>query len=435
MSLAQPNIDPGIADKAWKLLGDLYAIADRTLMGQGYERSLDAIASDLPLHYWRIPTGTKLGSWVVPPEWEVREAWIRHSSGDLICDFRKNPMHLWHYSIPFSGSLSLGDLKEHLSSHPQCPHGIPHVVTYYKERWGFSLPHSLAENLTEGSYEVCVDSGFKHGNLVIGEIFLPGQQAETILIDAVLSSPSLANNTSGPALATALAWQLQRCDRRRYSYRILYTPETIGPVACHHALHQLIDGVIGGCTLSNLGDSHRFSYRASRSGNTLPDRAMRHVLKGMQPQACVEAFDVRTGTAGNEKAWNSLGIETPIGALRRSPFGSYPEYDTSADDMGFVDQASFAESLNVLWRWITAMELNATPRHTYIGEPFLTGYGLFPKIVDERERLAYDYLMAFCDGREDLLSIADRAELPIWMLMQAYSDMRRVGLLEEDKTP
>jgi aminopeptidase-like protein len=422
--------DPAILARAWPLLGELYALGGtRSLLGEAYRRSLEAIDRLLPLEWLRIPSGSVCGSWTIPPAWSLNRAYVVDPLGRRHLDTAIEPLHLWQYSEPFQGRLSREELLRHLHCSETAPDAVPLAVTFYKRRWGFCASRSEIEALPPGDYEVLVDTAFHDDELLIGECVLPGKQSDEILVDAVLSCPALANNCSGPVLATCLGALVAALPERRWTWRFTFTPETIGPIAAWHHFPGRFAAVRGGWTLSNLADPAGFTYRRSRPGDSLADRAILHSLRHAESDFDDQAYDVRTGTCGNEKAWNSLGIEVPVGALRRSPFGSYAAYDTNADDLTFVGREALEASLRLLWGAVQTLERCDRPRHCFVGEPFLTGYGLLPRIEREADRLAYDYLMGFADGRHDRLAIAERAGLAICDLDEAVAAMAAAGLL------
>jgi aminopeptidase-like protein len=422
-----PN-HPEYQTKAWALLEKLFPIY-RTLMGEGYERSLDIISEIIPLRILAYPSGSKCGSWLIPQEWEIRDAFILDEAGNKIVDFKKSPFHIWQYSIPFHGKIHKDELMSRLRTASGRKDAIPLVVTYYNRNWGFSVSAEQLEKMTNEIYEVYIGSSFKDGYLKIGEFFLPGQKREEIIIDAVLSCASLANNLSGVVVAVMLADLIKNSKDRIYSYRFLFTPETIGPIALHYLYPNFGKNVIGAYNLANLGDSGDFNYKKSRQGNTISDKAMIHTLKISGKRFHLQEYDVMSGTCGNEKAYNSLGVELPLGALRRSPLNSYPEYDTSKDDLAFVNADSLFESLRICHGAFQAIERSIKYKHQFEGEPFLTGYGLFPKFSCEKERVPYDYLMAFTTGELTLVDIAEKAGLAVTDFDDAVRLMEEKGLI------
>ena len=178
-----------------------------------------------------VPTGTEVFDWTVPREWNVRDAYVKNSSGVRVIDFRAHNLHLVNYSAPFSGRLSLADLRPHLYSLPDRPDSIPYRTTYYREAWGFCLPDRQLQSLPEGEYEVLVDSSLTEGSLTYGEWLVPGKSEDEVLVSCHVCHPSMCNdNLSGIATAVFLARHLLQAEPR-FSYRFLFIPGTIGSIA------------------------------------------------------------------------------------------------------------------------------------------------------------------------------------------------------------
>lgn len=427
------RVPENISKEMWQLLERLFPIS-RSILGPEYQRSLEIISQVMPIEVLEFSSGTKCGSWTIPKEWSAEEAYIADVRGKKIVDIKNNSLHLCQYSQPFKGRVSRDELIKHISTHPEHPDAIPLDVAFYRDRWGFCLSQNQLAQLSEPEYDVEIRTKHYDGKLRIGELYLPGNSKEEILIDAVLSCPSVANNLSGVVVAVYLMKLLAAKKDRRWSYRLLLTPETIGPITLRHLSPDNLKNVIGGYTLVNLADkSDVYHYRRSRQGDTLADQVMAQSLRRSGTDFVIEDYDVRTGSCGNEKAYNSLGLEVPVGSFRRSHLGSYPEYDTSLDDLDFVDQQAMFNSFKVIWQAIELLEQTRIFKHTFTGEPFLTGYGLFPKIANDSDRLPWDYLMAYTNGKLSLAEIADRASLPLEAFDEPVAAMLEHGLIEEVK--
>ena len=137
-------------DRLWPL--------NRSLTGNGNRETLKILSELADIKITEVPSGTECFDWTVPPEWNVNEAWIKDSKGNIIADFTINNLHLLGYSEKYSGNLNLKELKEHLYSLPEQPEVIPYLTSYYKKRWGFCISHNQLINLKEGTYEVLIDS-------------------------------------------------------------------------------------------------------------------------------------------------------------------------------------------------------------------------------------------------------------------------------------
>ena len=74
---------------------------DRSITGKGVRTTLDLIKQHLPcLEVKSIPSGTEVFDWKVPKEWHAEEAYLITPSGEKICDFKVNNLHLLGYTLP-----------------------------------------------------------------------------------------------------------------------------------------------------------------------------------------------------------------------------------------------------------------------------------------------------------------------------------------------
>jgi aminopeptidase-like protein len=413
-----------------RFIADAYPIC-RSITGDGVRRTLAMIQERIPLEIREVPTGTPVFDWTVPREWNVRDAWIKDPSGCKVVDFQACNLHVLNYSVPVHERLSLAELKKHLFALPDKPDLIPYRTSYYKEAWGFCLRHRTLEALPDGEYEVLIDSTLADGSLTYGECLLPGDSEREVLLSTHVCHPSLCNdNLSGIAVITELAHELQSRPRRRYSYRFLFIPGTIGSITWLALNDVKIDH---GIVAANLGDPGKFHYKKSRRGNAEIDRAVLSVLQSSGEPFGVEEF-VPFGY--DERQFCSPGFNLGVGSLTRTPYGRYPEYHTSADDLDFVKPEALEGSLRAYLAVMDVLEgnrryLNLNPKC----EPQLGRRGLYRTIGgDESGRareLALLWVLNFSDGENDLLDIAERSGLSFAAIREAADALLEVGLLEE----
>ena len=409
----------------------------RSLTGDGVRATLAAIAERIPLAMHEVPTGTPVLDWTVPREWNLRAAWIKGPSGETVVDAARSSLNVVGYSVPVHAQLPLAELQQHLHSLPEHPDWTPYRTSYWRETWGFCLPHRQRAALPEGEHEVLVDATLADGTLTYGECFLPGESGREVLISTHVCHPALANdNLSGLALVTFLAERLAAVPRH-YGYRFLFVPGTIGAITWLARNEEAVARIDHGLVVANVGDRGGFHYKKSRRGDAPIDRAVPQALAELGETVAVEDF-VPFGY--DERQYCSPGFDLPVGSLTRTPWGRYPEYHTSADDLSFIRPASLAGSLRAYLAVMAQLETNAEQgayrRYRNLspkGEPQLGRRGLYGSLggtTAGREReLALLWVLNQSDGRHDLLAIAERAGMPLASIAEAAAALVEAGLL------
>ena len=411
---------------------DLFPIA-RSITGEGVRKTLTYLKELMPeLEVYSVQSGMQAFDWTVPEEWSIRDAWIENEAGERVVDYKVNNLHVLGYSVPVDQWMSLQDLQFHLYSLPEQPDAIPYVTSYYERRWGFCLTHKQRQSLAPGSYRAVIDSDIRPGVLNYGELVIPGQIQSEIFLSTYICHPSMANNElSGPVVVTAIALWLQALSERKYTYRIIFIPETIGSlVYLSKNLSHLQDHVVAGFNVTCIGDDRTYSYLPSRAGNSIADIAARHVLKHIDP-----AYHSYTwlDRGSDERQYCAPGVDLPVASIMRSKYGCYPEYHTSLDDLALVTPSGLEGGFNVLKKSIEAIEYNCTPRVTVLGEPQLGKRGLYPTLSTKKTNFEVRDMMnliSYADGRHTVLNIAEIINVPVWELRELIEKLADIGLLE-----
>ncbi len=431
------------------LVEELYPVC-RSITGDGVRETLRRIGERIPLEVREVPTGTEVLDWTVPKEWNVRGAWIRGPDGEKVVDFADHNLHLVSYSEPVRRRMSLEELRPHLHSLPEHPGWIPYRTTYYTEDWGFCLRHRTLEALEPGEYEVVIDADLEEGHLTYGECVLPGRSDEEVLVSAHCCHPSMCNdNLSGLAVAAGLARELADRQDRRYTYRFVFAPGTIGSITWLARNEDgAVDRVRHGLVLTGVGDPGAPTYKRTRHGDAEIDRAAEMVLDrwsgGGEGVSRAEAAGARVDADGpsirdfspdgyDERQYGSPGFALPVGCLMRTPHGTYPEYHTSADDLEFVRPGSLADSLDICRDVVDVLEGNGLYRNLNPrGEPQLGRRGLYRDTGGERLpdfETALLWVLSFSDGEHSLLDIARRSGLEFAAVRQAADALLETDLL------
>ena len=421
-----------IGEQAYRLIAELYPLC-RSITGEGVRQTLGILQQHIPLTVHEVPTGTRVFDWTVPKEWEIRDAYIKNAKGERIVDFHRSNLHVVSYSAPFHGTIPLAELQEHLFSLPDHPDWIPYRTAYYKENWGFCLTHNQLLALDGGAYEVLIDSSLKDGHLTYGELYLPGATPDEVLLTSHICHPSLCNdNLSGIAMLTLLAKSLVP-QSRRYSYRFLFIPATIGSITWLARNEARVAGIKHGLVLACGGDPGHSTYKKSRRGDAEIDQAVRHVLEHSGQEYEILDF---SPYGYDERQFCSPGFNLPVGCLMRTPHGRFPEYHTSADNLGLVRPECLADSFYKCLAILNVLENNKTYLNQHPKcEPQLGKRGLYRAMGGQAgnriNELAMLWVLNLSDGKHTLLDIANRAGIEFGSLQRAAQALLQHGLLKE----
>ena len=402
-----PSGDNGAVMHQWAT--ELFPIC-RSITGNGLRESLRYIASLIPgFEIQEIPSGSSVFDWVVPDEWNITDAYIEDSSGTRVIDFKNNSLHVVNYSTAVDTTLTRTELEPFLHTHPYSESAIPYVTSYYSPRWGFCLSQDQKKFLGDGPFHVVINSSHSKGSLSYGDVVIKGESEEEILISTYLCHPSMANNElSGPVVSAALARSLLQLERRHYTYRFVFIPETIGSVAyLSKHLQHLKKTVRAGWVLTCIGDERAYSFLPSRNGNTLADRVSKQMINESSNHFdCYSYLD----RGSDERQYCSPRVDLPVASLMRSKYGTYPEYHSSLDDLNLVTPTGLQGGLNMMKAVVKILENEKRWNSSTACEAQLGKRGLYPSLStaeSAKEVAALVNVLAYCDGTWSEREIAD----------------------------
>jgi aminopeptidase-like protein len=424
-----------VGERMLALATKLYPVC-RSLTGPGVRETLEILQSEIRLQIHSVASGTQVFDWNVPQEWTLRSAFIEDANGQRVVDAQHLNLHVVNYSDPIDTTLAWSELKDHLHTLPEQPDLVPYRTSYYHRTWGFCLSQrqyeQLAANGENAQYHVQIDATLADGELNYGEFYLPGETTDEILFSCHICHPSLANdNLSGNVVAVELAKWLLTQPIRRYSYRILFVPATIGTLCWLSANQASVANIKHGLVLTLLGDAGRSTYKQSRQGNAEIDRVVQHVLQHAGSPCEIRSF---TPQGYDERQYCSPGFNLPVGCLMRTPHGEYPEYHTSADNLSFIRPEALQDSWQKCCQIVSVLEQNRSYQNlSPYGEPQLGKRGLYQKMGGDSQgrvlQAALLWVLNFSDGEHSLLDIAERAQLPFTVIHQASELLLEVKLL------
>lgn len=406
-------------DKMIGFISSLFPIC-RSITGNGLRETLRKINDEIPLQIHEVPTGTKVLDWEIPKEWNIKDAYIRNSDGNKIVDFQKLNLHVLNYSTPVKEELSLKELVPHIHSIPEKPDLVPYRTSYYKENWGFCMSHNQLSSLKDDTYEVVIDSELTQGSLTYGELYIKGRTNEEVLISTHVCHPSLCNdNLSGIAVCTELAKIISKI-APHFSYRFLFIPGTIGAIAWLAQNEEKVKNIKYGLVTSLLGIDSIFTYKRSRKVNSRINTIAEYVLSKIPNSHIIDFIPY----GYDERQFCSPGFNLPVGNLTRIPFGEYPEYHTSADNLDLISAKALDDSLEIFLQIIDHIEadrmfINLFPK----GEPQLGKRGLYDSIGGHNDskalQLAFLWILNYSDGEHSLTDIAMLSGIEIKTIIEA----------------
>jgi aminopeptidase-like protein len=406
----------------------------RSLTGQGVRDSLQILSELVPMEMHRVKSGSQVFDWTIPKEWNIRAAYIETPDGRRIADISKNNLHVISYSTPVDAEIDYADLVGRIRTLPDQPDAIPYVTSYYNETWGFCLSYNEFKTLPkEGTYRVFIDSDLADGFLDYGEAVLPGSSDQEVLFSTYVCHPSMANNElSGPLVQAFLYREIAKIKNRKYTYRFVFAPETIGVIAYLDRIGQhLKEKLVAGYVITCIGDRGGFTYKQSKWKDSTADRIAKHVLKHQE-----EPFEIIPFSVGgsDERQYCSPGFNLPLGSLMRTMYQRFSEYHTSLDNKEFISFPHLDRSVAVYTQFVLALELNEKYLNTIpYCEPQLGKRGMYPSSINpDFQRESVHNLMHFltyADGEHDMIGIAELRDRSIFAFADIIQLCREKGLI------
>ncbi len=421
---------------------------NRSITGPGIESSMALFQEHMDLCIEKVPSGDQVYDWTVPQEWHLNRATLTAPDGTIICDTDVNNLHVVNYSQPIQAEMSLDELQPFLHSIEELPEAIPYVTSYYKERWGFCMSQRQRDNLLPGIYKVNIDSQFIDGGVPFAHSVLAGQSEKEILLSSYLCHPSMANNElSGPLTLLLLYRRIANWKKRRYTYRFLLNPETIGTLCFlsryqDHLKQQLLSGMILTCM---GGPEQQLRYKRSNTQNSVLDNVIEYTNQQdtlLHEPVTSQPFVATHGS--DERQYGAPGFRLPMGQISRTVYGTYPGYHNSLDTLEFMTREAIIQSANTIEQLLCVLENCRTPINLMPhGEPQLGKRGLYPSInsrshtfmstdrlSDSREQL--DRLLIvlnMADGATDLYKIASECRCSVEEIEPILDLLEEHGLI------
>ncbi len=412
---------------------ELYPL-NRSITGEGVRQTLKLIKKKVPLKKKIFKSGKRVFDWVIPNEWNINDAYILDlKNNKKYADFRKNNLHIVGYSQPVNKVISHEELKKHIHTDKKYKNAIPYVTSYYKKTWGFCLSQNQLKKLKNKKYKVIIDSSFKKGVMNYGEIVLKGKSKKEILFSSYICHPSMANNElSGPVINAALIHYVNSLKNKKYNYKFIFVPETIGSIAyINKNLKKLKKDMLAGFVINCAGDNRDYSFVRTPQKNTFADEIMNSSFIGLKKKSIYEFTD----RSSDERQYCSPGVELPVCSFSRSKAGSktYPEYHTSLDNFSVVTKKGLEGSFEIFKNIIDAFEVALFPKAKTKCEPFLTKRNLYPtlsikKNIDYELKNLLD-ILAYSNGKRSVFQISNILNLELKYSHKILKKLKKYNLI------
>ena len=418
---------------------DIYPLAT-SLTGRGAKSFLNIIKKNFPkLKIYKVKSGKKVFDWRIPPEWNIKEAYIIDKNNKKIINFRNHNLHIVGYSIPLNKFLSKKELFEKIHSIKEQPNAIPYVTSYYFRDLGFCTTHkhkTFLEKKYSNSdiFKVVIKSNLNSkGHLCYGEYVIPGKSKSEILISTYICHPSMANNElSGPIVSMSLINYFKKLKSLEKTLRFVFLPETIGSITyLNKNIDKLKKNVIGGFNVSCIGDEKQHSCMLTKYENSLSDQSILATYKKLNLKYKKYSFLER---GSDERQYNSPGIDLKIASIFRSKYGEYKEYHTSLDDFNLVTKKGISEGAKVAMNAIKILSKKIIPKYTILCEPQMGKRNLYSNLSFKHNKKSFNSrklmnFLQYADGSNDLVKISKLIKLKYGETFKIYRLLSKHNLI------
>jgi len=413
---------------------DLFPIC-RSITGKGTRKTINYIKKNVNNNFLlkAVKSNQSFFDWKIPPEWEIKEAYIMDSDNNKVCDFKENNLHILYYSSPINKILTLKQLKKNIFTIKKKPNAIPYVTSYYKKKWGFCMRHNDFKKLRNNQkYKVLIKSRHFRGVMNYTEMVIKGKSKKEILVCSYICHPSLANNElSGPLIIMALSKILRPS---KYTIRLLLIPETIGAITyIAKNYKRLKNNLVAGFNLSCMGDNGPYTLISSINENTYSDKIATRIIK--KRKNFKKLSFLKRGS--NERQFGYQNLNLSFTTICRTRFGDYKEYHTSDDNLNFISEKNLVNSLKCILEIIKDIQNNQIFVKNVYCEPFLTKYGMIhttssvKNTINNIKEKNINNVISYVSKNYDLRELSKKIKIPINKLKSIIAKLKSKKIIKE----
>ena len=327
----------------------------RDTISDGFDSSLDALADLIPMGISEYSTGTKTSNSIVPEKWICHEAFLETCEGKKVLDYNNSPLHVMSYSKSFIGEVSREELFRHLKVHKRNPLAVPYCSALNEHIWGLCCSQVVKSKLNSKRYKVCIKTEHSFGLLKVGEVIVPGESDQNILLFAHLDHPAQANDgLSGVVVGIEVIRRLMDGPKPKYTIIFLIVNEGIGLSAWLTDHNNILKKTQTALALDMLGLDYPHVLEHSQKKNTLWGELAFNAVKSVDAKA-VNVGPTKKDYEQHES--REIHVHFPIHSLYRhaAPDGQvkgvpFPQHHTSDDNASLISEKSLATSAVIVQR-------------------------------------------------------------------------------------
>ena len=294
--------------------------------------------------------------------------------------------------------------------------------------WGISLPQQIVDALSDGPFEICIDAETEDGEMIVGDIVLKGEEPDTFLFVADYCHPGQANDSfSGLAMFMKIMQALSRESKRRYTYRLLIVPETIGSAVYIASDPEKIKHVFGSLFSDSVGYGEKWYLKATRTGESYLDTVAAE---------CARVFnDIGTSpfwslTGNDEYIFDAVQVGISSLALMKYPF---IQYHTSNDTPDRIQEQDMTRAHEIVMHMVNVLEQDAVFESVHSVPFWMSRYDLFADAIYERESHVRNFNIVYhlLDGSTSVLQIARALNCRFDEIYPYFQSMEKNGLVRK----
>jgi aminopeptidase-like protein len=360
---------------------------NRTIVSDDIESILTDIATEtgLPITIERYASGSEIATWIVPPSWNVKEAWIKAPDNSIVADYREHPLFVVPYSLPFQGKISKQELEAHVRFHPLREEDFfyEHRFAYdFRQRlkdWAVTLPRTRFGALPDGDYQVNIDLDIRPGEMLVGKITLPGETRRKIALLTDYCHPGQVNDSwSGILTMIDVMKELAQRDRQRFTYELYFFPETIGSCVYLATNQGDIDDTDLAIFCEFVGWGKDWKILAGDRRNSL---ATKIAAVAASTDLDFSPDTLFAGYGNDEIIYDYAGV--PAMSVQMN---ECDEYHSSSDHPDRLEQDNIDKAAQLILNICDIMESNRSYRLKYRVPVYLTRFDLYADSVNQEER-------------------------------------------------